>query len=238
MTMQLKSKQEVALEREGVLLLNKPAGITSFALVGKLRKLLNVRKIGHAGTLDPFATGLMVMLIGRNYTKQSDSLLTQDKEYLAEATLGLTTDSFDCDGEETGRFDFIPTEEEVKKVIEEFQGPQEQLPPMFSAKKVNGKKLCDLARKGETVERKKVMINVEIDLLDYSYPHLTFRVRCSKGTYIRSLAHDIGQKLGSGAHLTKLHRTGSGQFRIEGAVDVEGLTLDQALTSLKRGPFS
>ncbi len=226
----------VSEEREGILLLNKPTGITSFALVGRLRKLLNVRKIGHAGTLDPFATGLMVMLVGRNFTRQSDSLLTQDKEYVAQAKLGITTDSFDCDGATTGESDHQPSLAEVEAAIAKFQGSIEQIPPMFSAKKVGGRKLCDLARKGQTVERAPVTVQVSIDLLSYEYPSLMFRARCSKGTYIRALAHDIGQLLGCGAHLTHLHRTRSGQFDLKDALDADALVLDEVLEALAAVP--
>lgn len=207
---------------EGVLLVDKPAGITSFGIVARLRKMLGVSKIGHAGTLDPFATGVMVMLIGRNYTKLSDTFLCQDKEYEAVLKLGATTDSYDRDGEVTSTSDYIPSTEEVAAAIARFQGEMEQTPPMFSAKKVGGKKLCDLARKGIEIERKPVRISASIQLCGYDYPNLKIRVACSKGTYIRSLAYDIGNVLKCGAHLIELRRTRSGKFNIENCLVLEG----------------
>ena len=139
--------------KEGVLLINKPEGRTSFSLIRALRKLTGIKKIGHAGTLDPFATGVMVMLIGREYTRLSDKLLLQDKEYLGSVVLGVSTDTYDCDGKVVARSKKIPTLEEVQVAVSKFQGEIEQIPPMFSAKKVQGKKLYELARKGVTIER-------------------------------------------------------------------------------------
>lgn len=207
------------MQPEGILLLNKPRGKTSFSLVGLLRKRLGIKKIGHAGTLDPFATGVMVMLIGRNYTRLSDQFLTCDKEYLAELHLGATTDTFDCDGQILSTSSLIPTQEEIEACVASFQGKQLQTPPMFSAKKIGGKKLCDLARKGQIVEREPVEIDVKISVVSYNYPKLVLNVACSKGTYIRSLGHDIGAKLGCGAHLTSLCRTRSGTFLLSDCLD-------------------
>lgn len=204
---------------EGILLVNKPAGRTSFSLVGALRRILNVRKIGHAGTLDPFATGVMVMLIGKNYTKLSDQFLHQDKEYSAELYLGVATDTFDTEGKVIARSDIIPSMEEIERVIAQFQGEISQVPPMFSAKKIGGKKLCDLARKGENVERAPVKVHVKTELLHYEYPVLKIGVACSKGTYIRSIADDMGKILGCGAHLTALKRTRSGPYRLSGCFE-------------------
>jgi tRNA pseudouridine55 synthase len=204
---------------EGILLVDKPAGKTSFSLVASLRKRLGVKKIGHAGTLDPFATGVMVMLIGKNFTRLSDQFLVQDKEYQAELHLGKSTDTYDCEGTITQTSDHIPTLEEIQETVALFQGDIEQIPPMFSAKKVNGQKLYELARKGKSIERLPVKIHVQIEILSYQYPHLTIRVACSKGTYIRSLAHDIGQTLHCGAHLSALKRLRSGIFRIEECID-------------------
>lgn len=204
---------------QGILLVNKPSGLTSFNLVARLRKILGVRKIGHAGTLDPFATGVMIMLIGRNYTKLSDSFLGADKAYRAQLRLGITTDSYDCDGAITAQSEYQPTQEEVEDAIQKFQGEIEQIPPMFSAKKVNGKKLYELARAGKEIERKPVLIKVTTTLLSYNYPYMEIAVNCSKGTYIRSIAHDIGILLGCGAHLTQLQRTRSGSFSLEECVD-------------------
>lgn len=201
-------------EIEGILLLNKPTGKTSFQLVATLRKKLGVRKIGHAGTLDPFATGVMVMLIGRKYTRMSDQFLCNDKEYVAEVKLGISTDSHDCDGEVISTSEIVPAIESLNEALTYFQGEIEQVPPMFSAKKVNGKKLYEMARKGQTVEREAVKIRVQTELLEYAYPFARIRVSCSKGTYIRCIAHELGQRLGCGGHLTALERTRSGGFQL------------------------
>jgi tRNA pseudouridine55 synthase len=204
---------------QGILLVDKPKGKTSFSLVSALRKRLGVQKIGHAGTLDPFATGVMVMLIGKKFTQLSDRLLSQDKEYLAQLRLGITTNTYDCDGQTIATSDNIPSEEQLAEAIAHFQGEIEQIPPMFSAKKVNGKKLYELARQGTTIERKAVKVRVEMELISYQYPFATVRVSCSKGTYVRSLAYEIGERLGCGAHLTELQRTRSGLFKIGDCVD-------------------
>jgi tRNA pseudouridine55 synthase len=204
---------------EGILLVNKPRGATSFSLVHSLRKILGVRKIGHAGTLDPFATGVMVMLVGRQFTKLSDELLSKDKEYLAQVYLGTTTDTFDCDGQIQSTSPHIPPLDDIEKALEYFQGTIEQIPPMFSAKKVKGKKLYELARKGQVIERQSVKVDVNTRLISYNYPYLELQIKCSKGTYIRSIAHDLGQQLSCGAHLTALQRTRSGAFHLQDCVD-------------------
>lgn len=212
---------------EGILLVNKPKGKTSFSLVRQLRKRLGVKKIGHAGTLDPFATGVMVMLVGRSCTRLSDQLLTEDKEYLAEMRLGISTDSFDHEGAVVNLSDRVPTEEEVLLALTKFEGEILQTPPMFSAKKVGGKKLYDLARKGIEIERKPCLVKVAIEFISYDYPTLTIKVACSKGTYIRSLAHDIGLTLHCFAHLTALTRLKSGQFALGDCIDGELLYQDE-----------
>lgn len=203
----------------GILLVNKPKGRTSFSLVSTLRRLLGVQKIGHAGTLDPFATGVMILLIGKECTRLSDRFLNQDKEYIATLHLGVRTDSYDCDGAIIQNSDLVPSEESIIEVLTRFQGTISQIPPMFSAKKVNGKKLYELARKGIEIERKAVQVTVTTTLLHYEYPYLSLHVDCSKGTYIRSLAEEIGLALGCGAHLSDLSRTRSGPFRIAECVD-------------------
>lgn len=213
------STETLASPASGILLVDKPKGITSFTLVGRLRRLLGVKKIGHAGTLDPFATGVMVMLIGREYTRLSDQFLHEDKEYLAELYLGASTDTYDSEGKVLSESSLHPTLEELEAVIEEFQGQILQTPPMYSAKKVGGRKLCDLARQGKEVERKAQLVEVKISLLSYNYPKAVIRVAASKGTYIRSLGHDIGERLGCGAHLSELRRLRSGGFSIEDCID-------------------
>lgn len=218
---------EINSSPAGILLVDKPAGKTSFHLVAVLRKILGVKKIGHAGTLDPFATGVMVMLVGREYTKLSDKLLTSNKEYIAEIRLGVATDTYDCDGQITNESSSVPTLEQIEKEILNFQGEIEQVPPMFSAKKINGKKLCDLARKGEVVERKPCRVTLKTEILSYNYPHLTVKVACSKGTYIRSIAFDLGNALGCFGHLSKLQRTASGKYNIAECLD--GSLLDPSV---------
>ncbi|HSX11105.1 MAG TPA: tRNA pseudouridine(55) synthase TruB [Chlamydiales bacterium] len=202
------------MNNNGILLVDKAAGSTSFYLVSLLRRLTHIEKIGHAGTLDPFATGVMVMLIGQDYTRRSNEFLNKDKEYRATLQLGLATDTYDIEGQITSRSDKIPTPQEIALALAAFQGEISQIPPMFSAKKVEGKKLYDLARKGITIERQPVKVQLQIKLVSYNYPMLDIEVACSKGTYIRSLAHDIGQFLGCGAHLFELARTRSGAFHI------------------------
>jgi len=221
---------------EGILLINKPIGKTSFHLVYQLRKRLGVQKIGHAGTLDPFATGVMVMLIGRNYTRLSDSFLCNDKEYLARVFLGKSTDTFDCDGKIQSESSLIPTLSDVKEAIASFQGEIEQIPPMFSAKKIDGQKLYHLARQGINVERQPVKITLTTELLDYAYPYLDINIKCSKGTYIRSIAHDLGNLLKCGAHLTSLVRTRSGNFLLKDCLD--GTLLNEPTADIASHLFS
>lgn len=208
---------------EGILLVDKPANMSSFAVVAQARRRLGVKKIGHGGTLDPFATGLLVLLVGRNFTKRADEFLHGDKHYLACLRLGVSTDSFDCEGKELHRSDRVPTQAEIEESLTKFQGTIFQVPPMFSAKKIQGVRLYELARKGLVVERKAVAVTVDIQLVRYEYPELELEVRCSKGTYIRSLAEDIGQALGSYAHLIALRRLSSGRFSVNNSIDLATL---------------
>jgi tRNA pseudouridine55 synthase len=208
---------------EGILLIDKAKGSTSFQLVRILRRLLGVKKIGHAGTLDPFATGVVVLLVGRSYTKLAQQLLSDNKEYIAEVFLGTTTDSYDIEGNIIGTSAYIPRLEEIQKCLQDFQGEIDQIPPMFSAKKRQGKKLYELARQGIEIPRDPIKIWVEISLLRYEYPYLELKVLCSKGTYIRSLGHDIGKQLGCGAHLSNLRRIRSGNYVVEDCVHQEDL---------------
>jgi tRNA pseudouridine55 synthase len=203
----------------GILLVDKPKGKTSFSLVAALRKKTGIQKIGHAGTLDPFATGVMIMLIGKNFTKLSDQFLSQEKEYWCKIFLGISTDSYDCDGKTVATCDNQPTLLAVEEALSSFQGTLLQTPPMFSAKKVGGKKLYELARKGIEIERKPVSVTLQTTLLSYAYPFLELQIVCSKGTYVRSIAHDLGSKLGSGGHLTELKRIRSGTFHIKDCIN-------------------
>lgn len=213
----------------GLLLLDKPRGKTSFHMVATLRRLLGVQKIGHAGTLDPFATGVMVMLIGRTFTRLSDQFLCADKEYIAQVRLGVSTNTYDCEGVVTQESSLQPTPEQIDAALAYFQGEIEQIPPMFSAKKQQGKKLYELARQGKEVERQPVKIKLVTRLLSYEYPFVNIAVSCSKGTYIRSIAHDFGLMLGCGGHLTSLQRTRSGCFHLNDCFDgtlLQSPTLD------------
>lgn len=217
--MQHNNSEEVG----GIIPINKPAGITAFHLVRLLRKHLGVRKIGHAGTLDPFATGVMVMLVGKKFTRLSDQFLNDDKEYIGRVHLGVATDTFDCDGKVLETSEIIPTIDEVKEALKSFQGEVQQLPPMYSAKKVGGKKLYELARKGKTIERKPVTINISTEFIEYCYPYLDIKVQCTKGTYIRTIAHDLGALLGCGGHLTSLTRTRSGTITLADCFEGQNL---------------
>ena len=200
---------------EGVLLVDKPKGMTSHDVVYRLRRKLQMKRIGHAGTLDPMATGLLIMLIGKA-TRISQYLISIDKIYEGEVTLGVTTNSQDAEGEVMETQPVPPlTEEQVRETMKTFLGDQYQMPPMFSAIKIGGVPLYKLARKGEEVVREPRFIRVaSLDLLSFSSPKLTFNMACTKGTYVRTIAHDLGNKLGCGGHLSALRRTGSGQFTI------------------------
>jgi tRNA pseudouridine55 synthase len=206
---------------QGLILINKPKGKTSFYLVGKLRRIVGVKTIGHAGTLDPFATGVMVLMIGKPFTKMSNQFLGQEKEYIAKAMLGVQTDTFDCEGSTINTSSLVPSLADITTCLKKFQGTILQTPPMFSAKKVGGKKLYDLARKGIVIERAPCQVTVSIEIISYNYPFLDLKINCSKGTYIRSIADDLGKELGSFAHLVELTRTKSGPFLIENCLDFE-----------------
>jgi tRNA pseudouridine55 synthase len=211
-------------EMEGVLLVDKPQGLTSHDVVYRLRRKLSMKKIGHAGTLDPMATGLLVMLIGKA-TRISQYLMSVDKAYEGEATLGVVTDSQDAEGEVLTTLP-VPelTEAQVREAMKGFLGDQYQTPPMHSAIKIDGVPLYKMARKGEEVEREPRFIRVmSFELLSFVPPKITFRLLCTKGTYVRTIAHDLGQKLGCGAHLSALRRTGSGKFDIAQCLTLEAI---------------
>ncbi len=218
-------------EMEGVLLVDKPRGLTSHDVVYHLRRKLQIKKIGHAGTLDPMATGLLVMLIGKA-TRISQYLISVDKVYEAEATLGVVTDSQDAEGEvmETRPVPEL-TEAQVRETMKGFLGDQYQMPPMHSAIKIGGVPLYKLARKGEEVVREPRFIRIaSLELTSFALPKITFTLHCTKGTYVRTIAHDLGQKLGCGAHLSALRRTGSGKFSISQCLpleEIEALSLPE-----------
>ena len=203
----------------GIININKPLGITSHDVVYRLRKLLGIKKIGHTGTLDPDASGVLPMCIGRG-TKVADMLTAKDKQYVAEMTLGLATDTLDASGTVTEIAEVNVTEQDIENAIQKFVGDIEQIPPMYSAIKVDGKKLYELAREGEEIERnpRSVRIdNIEVLDIDLEENKISIRVDCSKGTYIRTLCDDIGRELGCFAHMSKLERTKSGRFDIKDA---------------------
>jgi len=205
--------------------INKPAGWTSFDVVKKVRGIIKEKKVGHAGTLDPFAEGVLVLGTGPD-TKKLTDITTANKTYWAELTLGKATDTQDRDGK-ISVVEVVPelTKETIAAVLTSFDGPQEQIPPMYSAKHVNGQRLYKLARKNKTVERAPVRIFIEqISLLDYIEPVITFNVTCSKGTYVRVLGADIAAKLGTVGHLTALTRTSVGAYHIADATTIEELS--------------
>jgi tRNA pseudouridine55 synthase len=209
---------------EGILLVDKPSGITSHDVVDRIRRIFHIKKVGHAGTLDPMATGLMIILVGKA-TKTSQYLMSMDKEYTGTMRLGQSTDSQDAEGTVTEERPVPELQEsEVLEQMKAFVGDQYQTPPMFSAKKVGGQPLYKLARKGKTVAREPRVIHISrFDLTNFASPEISFLVACSKGTYVRTIAHDLGEKLGCGAHLNVLRRTGIGDFSIESASTLEAL---------------
>ncbi|MBK9153946.1 MAG: tRNA pseudouridine(55) synthase TruB [Chloracidobacterium sp.] len=218
---------------DGILVIDKPEGITSHDVVNRVRRILRIKRVGHTGTLDPFATGVMVILIGRA-TRLARFLDKDEKEYEARVQFGSETETGDLTGQVIAGCG-LQTEELERKVSEidwneifaQFRGDSMQVPPMYSAKKVDGRKLYELARAGEEVERKAVPVSIrKIELINDDHsPRSAIRVRvaCSAGTYIRTLAEDIGKAAGLGAHLTELRRTRAGKFRIEDAVTLDEL---------------
>ena len=211
---------------DGIINVYKPMGMTSHDVVNRIRRIAGTKKVGHTGTLDPDAEGVLPVCINRG-TKVADMLTFSDKKYVATFRLGFTTDTLDISGEVLTESPVDATEEEVRNTIMSFVGDIQQVPPMYSALKVNGKKLCDLARKGIEVERKSRAVTIySIEILDISADEFTVDVSCSKGTYIRTLGHDIGQKLGCGATMTKLIRTQSSVFTADKSVKLDDLTSD------------
>ena len=207
----------------GIICIDKPQGFTSFDVVAKLRGITKIRRIGHAGTLDPMATGVLPVFIGRA-TKACDMLPDSDKEYEAEFRLGVVTDTQDSTGEVLSSCEAAVSSDEISRVVAGFLGEQEQIPPMYSAVKVDGKRLYDLARQGIEVERKPRKIVVyRIDLISFDEKSQSGRlvISCSKGTYIRTICHDIGQKLGCGAIMTALRRTRAAGFSLDDCLTIE-----------------
>lgn len=213
---------ELAEEFSFQFLIDKDLHWTSFDVVNKIRRTMRVKKVGHAGTLDPLATGLVIICTGK-LTKQIDSLMAAEKEYCGSIRLGETRPSHDLETEPESFFSYSHVNEDlILKTAKEFIGPQTQVPPMYSALKVDGKKLYELARKGKTTKREPRQIEIrEFEITGIELPEIFFRVVASKGTYIRSLAFDFGEKLGTGACLSSLRRTGIGSFKIDQAQTIQ-----------------
>ena len=212
----------------GFVNINKPKGMTSHDVVANVRRLTGIRQIGHTGTLDPFAEGVLPICIGR--ATRLIEYLEDDKAYLATVQFGSNTDTYDIDGQVTQTFDKKVTREEIEAILDDFRGEIEQMPPIYSAIKVNGKKLYEYARKGEEVEIKPRSVVIEkLELVDFDAVKQTaqLEVKCSKGTYIRSLAFDIGKKLGAGAHLSALVRTQAGRFKLENSITLQKLVFEE-----------
>ncbi len=207
----------------GIIIVNKETGFTSHDVVAKLRGICGQKKIGHTGTLDPAATGVLPVCLGSG-TKLCDMLTDRDKEYVAELLLGVETDTQDTTGSVLRESPVTVTEEEVSRACLSFLGDYDQIPPMYSALKVDGKKLYELARAGKEVERKARRVRIlELEILEMRLPVVKLRVVCSKGTYIRTLCSDIGQKLGCGGAMQSLQRTKAGRFRLEDALTLGDL---------------
>ncbi len=207
---------------DGAILVDKPAGWTSHDVVAKIRNHFRIPKVGHCGTLDPNATGLLIIVLGRG-TKLSEKLMSSDKVYEGEAKFGEVTDSYDADGQIVSTAPVPPLNiEQLNAETDKFLGDLMQLPPMVSAVKIDGVPLYKLARKGQEVERKERLVHIyAYRFTTYSEPIGTFRVACTKGTYVRSLVHDLGQRIGCGAHLKNLRRTDSGKFSVNDATPLE-----------------
>ncbi len=222
----------------GFLWINKAIGMSSFAVVRRLRKITREKRIGHSGALDPLASGAMILAVGRPYTKQLNEYLKLDKTYIAELTLGYNTATWDAEGEKVFVSDKQPDEAEIKEVLNSFIGEQMQVPPMFSALKMGGQPLYKLARKGtdfleENLGARRIII-YDLRFLSYEYPALKFEVDVSSGTYIRSLARDIGKKLGTGAYLSGLLRSKLGTVSLADCVDLDDLNEGNYLEYLKK----
>jgi tRNA pseudouridine55 synthase len=208
----------------GLLNIDKPLGMTSHDVVDWVRRHLGVKKVGHAGTLDPQATGVLVVCLGAA-TRLSEYIMGHTKTYRATLTLGTSTDTYDAEGQIVAQNPRPVAEEELTAFLPQFKGHIQQIPPMYSAIKQDGEKLYEKARRGEEVERAPREVTIyRLQLEAFSYPHATLLVRCSAGTYIRSLAHDLGKALGVGAHLSALRRLSSGEnFTVDNAVTLEKL---------------
>lgn len=223
MTSQVTSKKKQRRALHGVLLLNKPRGISSAQALARAKWLMNAEKAGHTGTLDPLADGLLPLCFG-HATKLANDLLDADKTYIAGIVLGKSTTTGDREGEVTFTSDAVITRAQWDAILPQFTGEIAQIPPMYSALKKDGKPLYELARAGVEVEREARQVTiVSLETLSFDYPNVRLKVRCSKGTYIRTLAEDMGKALGVGAHLSSLQRTGVGELDLADAITLEQL---------------
>lgn len=219
---------------KGIFLIDKPKGPTSHDVIDRLREITGVRKIGHAGTLDPKATGLLIIGISREYTKRLSQYVDHDKEYKAEIILGNVSNTLDTEGEIKKVSDKQPDHREVEKTIESFKGEYNQIPPKYSAKKIKGKEAYKLARKGKEIKLESEKITIkDIELIKYDYPKVKFITTVSSGTYIRSLARDIGEQLGIGAYLKNLRRTKIGKWEVKDAAEPNNIESVQDLKSAR-----
>ena len=214
------------MTEDGMILVDKPAGITSFGVVARVRRQLTQQlgkkaKVGHTGTLDPFATGLMIIVTGKE-CRNAGSYSKLDKEYEATITLGLNSTTGDPEGELTAISDAQPAKEAIQAALKQFTGEITQRPPIFSAIKINGRRAYDLARKGEVVEMPERQVTVfALELLDYTYPEVKIRIHVSSGTYIRTIAEDVGKVLGTGGYCSELRRTKVGEWSVVGSLAIE-----------------
>jgi len=214
------------MTEDGMILVDKPAGITSFGVVARVRRVLSQQigkkaKVGHTGTLDPFATGLMIIVTGKE-CRNAGNYSKLDKEYEATFTLGFNSTTGDPEGELTPVSDVQPAKEAVEAALKQFTGEITQRPPIFSAIKINGRRAYDLARKGEAVEMPERQVTVfSFELIEYTYPQVKVRVHVSSGTYVRTLAEDIGKMLGTGAYCSELRRTKVADWSVADAIPVQ-----------------
>lgn len=221
----------------GFLLIDKEKGVTSFDVVARVRRITGEKRVGHAGTLDPLATGLLIVGVGRDATKQLGNYLKMDKEYEVTAEFGAVSDTYDAEGRiifsaekndsdsNKGSSSSTIKQEDIARIIKKkFLGHIQQIPPKYSALKIKGKRACDRMREGENIELEPREVTIdEFLIMDFSWPRVKFRVKCGSGTYVRSLIHDLGQELGCGAYVEELRRTKIGKYSVDGAVKLEKL---------------
>ena len=209
-------------QKEGLYLINKPRGRSSFSIVAQVRRLSGIKKVGHAGTLDPEAEGLLIILLGKEFTKQAEKYSKLDKTYEFEIKLGEASTTDDEEGDKTKVSGLMPTKAEIIKALSNYEGEIKQTPPVYSAIKIDGQRAYKRARNGEEVKMPTRKVNIKsIELLDYKYPFASIKADVSSGTYIRSLARSIGEDLKTGAYCTKIVRTRVGEFSLDDALAVD-----------------